>query len=88
MSIRNKRPARIDVKLRESVSADGAEKALQHTPGLRSVVQIFPEESDPELRSLFLLEVEPKALGDALQVLEHQAEVEFAHENAPCPLIR
>lgn len=84
----SRRPVRIDVKLRETLSPDSAAKALERTPGLRSSVRIFPEESDPELRSLFLLEVEPEALGEALHVLETQPEVEFARENAPRKLIR
>lgn len=83
-----RRPVCIDVKLRESVSPESAAKALARTPGLRSSVRIFPDESDPELRSMFLLEVEPEALGEALRVLGTQPEVEFARENAPRKLIR
>jgi hypothetical protein len=82
------RPVLIDVKLHDNVSEDRAARALSLTPGLRSSVRVFPDELDPALRSLFMLEVEPKALNEAVRMLEMQPEIEFVHENASRKLIR
>ena len=57
-------------------------------PGLHSVVQLFPDESDPQLRSLFMLEVDGETMEDALHVLDTQPEIEYAQENGPRKLIR
>ncbi|MCX7113307.1 MAG: hypothetical protein NTX45_24985 [Proteobacteria bacterium] len=81
-------PCQIDVKLRESESMGLVSEVFSKTPGLQSVVQLFPSDSDPQLRSLFMLEVDRDAIEEALHVLDTQPEIEYAQENGPRKLIR
>jgi hypothetical protein len=80
--------ARINVKLVSGINHPHAEQMLAGTPGLRSIVQLFPDEGDDELRSMYMLEVAPDHLSAAVEQLRRNPKVESAHEAAPRKLVR
>lgn len=82
-----KQRARVNVKLVPGVNPDEAHEVLSATPGLQSVIQLFPDEKDEEMRSMYMLEVAPNQLKDAVQQLHQNPKVESAHETAPRKLI-
>lgn len=61
---------------------------LSETPGLLSVIPLFPDERDEEMRSMYMLEVAPDHLGAAMEQLHRNPKVESAEETAPRKLIR
>ena len=61
---------------------------LSATPGLQNIVQLFPDESDEELRTMYMLDVSPEHLQAAMTQLRRNPGVESAHETAPRKLIR
>jgi hypothetical protein len=75
-------PLRINVKVKEKSSPGECQGILSRLKGVQSVVQTFPEESDEELKRLFVLEVKPAELETALKELRRRSEVEYA-EKAP-----
>jgi hypothetical protein len=80
--------ARINVKLASEITHADAEKVLAGTPGLHSIVQLFPDERDDDMRKMYLLEVAAGLAGAAVEQLRRNPKVEFAHETAPRKLIR
>lgn len=83
----SQRGARINVKLAPGISEKQADKVLARTPGLQSVVQLFPEEKDEEMLSMYMLEVAPDQLKAAMEQLRQNPQVESAHETATRKLI-
>lgn len=75
-------PLRINVKLTGSSDPDRCHGMLSRLRGVQSVIQTFPDETDEELRRLFILEVDPSELESALKELRRRSEVEYA-EKAP-----
>jgi hypothetical protein len=80
--------ARVNVKLAPEVDPGEADLILRDTPGFRSAVQLFPEETDREMLGMYLLEVDSASLDEAIQRLTKNREIEFAHRTAPRRLIR
>lgn len=79
--------ARINVKVAPGVK-EPVNQLLSATPGLQSVVQLFPDETDDELRTMYMLEVASEHLDAAVKQLRRHPDVESAHETAPRKLIR
>ena len=79
--------ARINVKLAAGVSHEEVDTVLSGTPGLQSVVQLFPDERDEDMRCMYMLEVAPDRLDAAVEQLRRNPHVESAHETAPRKLI-
>jgi hypothetical protein len=61
---------------------------LSRWPGILSVTQTFPDESDQDLAKLLVLEIEPSAVASTLKKLRKNPSVEYAEEPAPRRLIR
>ena len=80
-------PIRLNVKLASSVNEESPEKLLADTPGLKSVIQTFPDEKDEELSRLFIIEVEPSAAKLALKKLNENPAIEFAEPTPKRKLI-
>jgi subtilase family protein len=80
--------ARINVKLAAGTYRSQANTLLARTPGFRSVIQPFPDDPDDEMRRMDIVEVVSDGVGDALQQLQRNPQVEFAHETAPRKLVR
>jgi hypothetical protein len=78
---------RLNVKLASPVNEESAEKVLAGTPGLKSVIQTFPDEKDEELSRLFIIEVEPSAAKLALEKLHENPAIEYAELTAKRKLI-
>ncbi len=81
-------PIRLNVKLARQIAAKDPEGVLAGTPGLKSVVQTFPDEKDEELSRLLMVEVEPSAAQLALEKLKENPEIEYAEPTATRKLIR
>lgn len=84
---KTKRRARVNVKLVPGISQGQANIILSDTPGLRSIVQLFPDEADAEMLSMYLLEIDPEQLDAALSQLRKNPKLESAHGTAPRKLI-
>ena len=81
------RRARVNVKLASGIRHEQADKILSETPGLRSIIQLFPGETDEEMLSMYMLEVDPDHLESAMEQLHRNPKVESVHETAPRKLI-
>ncbi len=62
---------KIQFKLREGASVD--------VPG---AVRLFPDEDDPELAALYVVELPDDEAEDTLRDLKHSSAVEFAEQQA------
>ncbi len=76
------------MKLASAINQVEVEKILAGTPGLHSIVQLFPDERDDDMRKMYLLEVAANLAGAAVEQLRRNPNVESAHETAPRRLIR
>jgi len=65
-----------------------AEAVLSGTPGFRALIPLFPDESDEELRRMYMVEVAPDHLDAAVSQLRRNPHVESADATAPRKLIR
>ena len=80
-------PIRLNVKLGSRVNKETPEKILADTPGLKSVIQTFPDEEDDELSRLDIVEVEPAEAKLALKKLNENPAIESAEPTAKRKLI-
>ena len=87
MQAETQSPIRLNVKLASRVNEETLEKVLAGTPGLKSVLQTFPDEKDEELSRLFIIEVEPSAAKLALRQLKENPAIESAEPTAKRKLI-
>ncbi len=83
-----KRGVHLNMKLAAGVKRNKLKKVLADAPGIESVVQTFPDETDEELSRLYVLEVDPEEVDAALEALSHQREIEYVEPSAPRRLIR
>ena len=81
------RGLRLHVKLNPGAKGEEFIHSLEEAPGIRNVTQTFPGESDPELATLFLVEIDPAGVKSALQRLRRHPAVQYAEEVAPRKLI-
>lgn len=80
---------RLNVKLVDARANDGrAIEVIRSAPGVRSVVHTFPDEKDPQLATLFLVEVDPSEVGPTEERLRRMPTVEYVEQAAPRALIR
>jgi hypothetical protein len=87
MGKKSKRTVRLNVKLATEVEPGQAEEALAGTPGLRSLIRMFPDEEDEELSRLFILEVDPSTVQQSLKQLKKNLSVEYAEKTASRKLV-
>lgn len=85
---RKTKSVRINVKVAEKLDKRECVRTLSSTPGIVDVIQTFPDETDKELASLYLLEVDEKQAKRALQKLRQSPEIDYAEEVAPRKLIK
>ncbi len=83
-----KRGVHLNMKLAAGVKQNKLKKVLADAPGIESVVQTFPDETDEELSRMYVLEVDPEEVDAALEALSHQQEIEYVEPSAPRRLIR
>ena len=74
----------LNVKL---VQPSGAQRIFERVPGIVQVNHTFPEEDDPELATLYVIQVEARRAQSALQALRASSTVEYAEACAPRKLI-
>lgn len=80
--------ARLNVKLVSDKDIKRAREALSNMAGLKAVIQTFPDESDPELATMYVLEVNRSDVGSVLEQLRKNPYVEYAEQTAGRKLIR
>lgn len=83
----NRQLARINIKLAPGINHDQAKQVLSKTPGLQSVIQLFPDEKDEEMLSMYILEVASDHLKAAMEQLNQNPKVESANETTSRKLI-
>jgi len=90
MSVEQKSPqgTRLNVKLTPGTDRRRITEVLANTPGVQSVIQTFPDETDEELSRLYILEVDPANLKAALRQLHQNPHVQYAEETVRRKLIR
>ena len=81
-------PLRVNVKLTGDADPGRCQNILSRLRGVQSVVQTFPDETDEELKRLFVLDIEPSELESALKELRRRSEVEYAEAAPQRKLIR
>ena len=87
--IRHKPPGvRVNVKLVPRAERERSVQAMSDLPGVWSVIQTFPEETDADLSGLYLLEIDASYLASVLQRLRQYPGIEYAEEAAARKLIR
>ncbi|HEX8246016.1 MAG TPA: hypothetical protein VF541_21050 [Longimicrobium sp.] len=79
--------ARVNVKLVPGTALERAERLLRESPGVLGVEQLFPGETDEEMRGMYMVEVDGRSAGDAVRQLAQKPEVEYAQETARRKLI-
>lgn len=77
------RTMRINVKMATEVDSGDAAARLFSIPGVTHVVHTFPDEEDPDLARLYLLEVEDSSVQGVLAQLSASPSVDYAEEAAP-----
>lgn len=79
----------LNVKLVDARANDGgAVEQLRSARGVRSVVHTFPDEKDPQLATLYVVEVDPSEIGPTRERLRRIPAVEYVEQAAPRALIR
>jgi hypothetical protein len=79
---------RVNVKLTGDSDPERSRGTLSRLRGVQSVIRTFTDETDQELKRLFVLEIEPSELESALKELHRCPEVEYAEKAAVRKLIR
>lgn len=80
--------ARLNIRVAPGVDRQQLDKIVSGTPGIQSIIQTFPDETDEELSSLYMLEVDPDNLKAVLNLLRQNRLVQYAEETARRKLIR
>jgi hypothetical protein len=78
----------VNLKLRAGAEARLSLAAIEQSPGVLRIIKTFPEESDDELATLYLVEIEASRMGALLNRLRSDPAVEYAEEAALRKLIR
>lgn len=73
---------RVNVKLTVGADPDRSRGLLSRLLGVQSVIQTFPDETDQELKRLFVLEIDPSDVESSLKELRRCPEIEYV-EKAP-----
>jgi hypothetical protein len=79
--------ARINVKLKPTARQGRAIKSLSVIPGVKDVIQLFPDESDPELSRLCVVEIDHSDIASALEDIGQLPDVEHVEKPARRKLI-
>ena len=77
----------LNVKLNPDADPQRFVRSVAATQGILNVTQTFPEETDPELKRLFVIDLDPQSK-TALQSLRGNHDVEYVEEVRPRKLIR
>ena len=79
---------RVNVKLTGDADPDRSRGLLSRLRGVQSVIQTFPDETDQELKRLFVLEIDPSDVEFSLKELRRRPEVEYVEKTPLRKLIR
>lgn len=85
---KTKRAARLNVKLAPGVNEKRSRSVFSKTPGYVAAIQLFPDEPEEEMRSFYVVEVEPSEVEQAVEKLRGDPAVEYAEAPARRKLIR
>lgn len=65
----------LDVRLRSTLSRDEALAFLRGVPGVKSALETLPGETDPDVRALYRVRVDPDAAPDVIASLRRDSRV-------------
>jgi hypothetical protein len=79
---------RFNLKFVPGAASEERLRELAQMPGVAKVEPLFPGESQPDLASLMVVDVDEDKLDQALPDLRARPDVEYIEEPAPRKLIR
>ncbi len=68
---------RLNLKLAAGAEKKTLDQLLAEAPGVQSVIQTFPDETDEELSRLYVLEVSASESEAAIKSLSKHSEIEY-----------
>lgn len=77
----------ITLKLRGVVPSEATISRFLRIPGVVKIVRLFPQETDPELATLYIVSVEPSRIDSVLKQLSVDPATEFAEIPPPRTVI-
>ena len=77
----------VNVKLTERTTS-AVPEPLQDLPGIERIVQTFPEETDEELSTLYLVDIDRAKAKKVLRALRSNPKVDYAESPAARKLLR
>ena len=79
---------RLNLKFNPGVATDERICESAQVPGVAKVERLFPEETEPDLASLMVVDVNQDEFDQAVPALRGQPDVQYVEEPAPRKLIR
>lgn len=78
---------RVNVRLRGDADTQSTIERVLKTKGVIGATQMFPDETDPELVRMYLLDVKPSDASAALELLQQDTRLAYVESAAPRKLI-
>lgn len=73
---------KLNLKLAAGAEKKMLDELLAEAPGVQSVIQTFPDETDEELSRLYVLEVSASESEAAIKTLSKHSEIEYVEPAA------
>ncbi len=78
----------LNLKLAAGAKKEKLDQLLAEAPGIQSVIQTFPDETDEELSRLYVLEISASESKAAIKTLTKHSEIEYVEPAASRQLLR
>lgn len=88
VAARGRADVQVSLKLAEGADRAKCARALAEVPGVRKLIQVFPDEDDPSLATLYVAEVDPSLIQSTVRAMREEPGVEYVEAPAPRKLIR
>jgi hypothetical protein len=79
---------KVNLKLKPGSDAGKTITELLRESGVLGATQVFPDETDPDLSGLYLLDLAPAAAKETIGALRRYKQVQYVEPTAPRKLIR
>jgi hypothetical protein len=79
---------KVNVKVKRGSNAQETIKDLLRDAGVLGATQVFPDETDPDLASLYMLDISPTAARKTIGALRKNERLQYVEGAAPRRLIR
>ena len=87
-SERGRADVQVSLKLADGADRAKCAKALSEAPGVNRLIQVFPDEDDPSLATLYVAEIDPSLVQSTVRAMREEPGVEYVEDPAPRKLIR